>query len=143
MLCFNNEKRCALERELAKLLVVTNASVHDGGTWFRSRTLEELLNLILELRDEGVRIVVGNTEMRRHPNLVHASTPIRGVKTTSVVISGHRCALSKSQRIPTLVIVAFSNLDNNNHANSIVPFVRAGGHQDQARHLSEHDTPLQ
>ena len=92
----NNEKRSALERELAKLLVVTDASVHDGGTWFWPRTLEELLDLLLELRDEGVRMVVGNTKVRRHQNLVHVLTSIRGVKTTSVVISGHRCALSKS-----------------------------------------------
>ncbi len=92
----NNKKRGTLERELVKLLVVTDTSVHDSGTWFRPRTLEELLDLLLEFGDNGVRIVVGNTNLRRHPNLVHALTPVRGVETIPVVTSGNRCALNKS-----------------------------------------------
>jgi xanthine dehydrogenase/oxidase len=78
---------------LARPLVVADATVHDGGTWFQPTTLVELLDLYRAYGRTGdgdgggIKMVVGNTEVgietkfKRmvYPRMVHPAVTIRSL----------------------------------------------------------------
>ena len=68
--------------DLSKPLKVVDTSIHNGGTWYAPTTLEELLNLFRKYsttnnnNGDGVKMVVGNTEVGIETKFKHASYPI-------------------------------------------------------------------
>ncbi|KAL9183361.1 hypothetical protein ACHAXT_005148 [Thalassiosira profunda] len=107
----SGEGETELHRQLAKPLVVADASVHNGGTWHQPRTLEELLDLFREFGGAGgVKMVVGNTEVgietkfKRavYPNLIHPSERIHTlydiVGTEDHLVIGACSSLSSLQK---------------------------------------------
>jgi len=90
----SGKKQALLNKRLAQPLVVTDTTIHDGGTWFQPRTLQELLDLFREFGgtsnannnhdDGGIKMVVGNTEVgietkfkhARYPRMIHPSESI-------------------------------------------------------------------
>eukprot|EP00581_Thalassiosira_minuscula_P019373 CAMPEP_0183714692 /NCGR_PEP_ID=MMETSP0737-20130205/9144_1 /TAXON_ID=385413 /ORGANISM="Thalassiosira miniscula, Strain CCMP1093" /LENGTH=1608 /DNA_ID=CAMNT_0025943675 /DNA_START=54 /DNA_END=4880 /DNA_ORIENTATION=- len=63
-------------------LMVVDNSIHNDGTWFQPRTLEELLDLFREFsisdgdnNNGGIKMVVGNTEVGIETKFKHAVFP--------------------------------------------------------------------
>ena len=89
------ETSTPLREVLARTLVVTDASIHDGGTWHQPTTFEGLLDLH-RLYGAGIKMVVGNTEVGietkfkklSYPRLVHPAESIRNLYEIFVA-NGH------------------------------------------------------
>ena len=69
---------------LSKPLKVVDTSIHNGGTWYKPNTLEELLDLFREFSSNGngssrsgggIKMVIGNTEVGIETKFKHASYP--------------------------------------------------------------------
>ena len=84
-----------LREVLALTLVVTDASIHDGGTWHQPTTFNGLLDLH-RIYGGGIKMVVGNTEVGietkfkklSYPRLVHPAESIRNLYEIFVA-NGH------------------------------------------------------
>jgi xanthine dehydrogenase/oxidase len=68
----------SVHNELSKPLKVVDTSIHNGGTWYKANTLEELLDLFREYSGDnrsggGIKIIVGNTEVGIETKFKHAS----------------------------------------------------------------------
>lgn len=72
--------------QLSKPLKVVDTSIHNGGTWYKPNTLEELLDLFREYSGSGssnggggggggIKMVIGNTEVGIETKFKHASYP--------------------------------------------------------------------
>ena len=66
-----------IQKQLAQPLMVADTSIHNGGTWYQPKTIEELLNLFREFSasKRGIKMVVGNTEVGIETKFKHAVYP--------------------------------------------------------------------
>jgi len=79
-----NDNGKSVYDQLSKPLKVVDTSIHNGGTWYKPNTFEELLDLFREFSDSssnntngggGIKMVVGNTEVGIETKFKHASYP--------------------------------------------------------------------
>lgn len=109
-----------LRRLLSQPLRVVDTSIHNGGTWLKPTTLEELLDLFREYSSSnnnhsgstagGLKLVVGNTEVgietkfkhAMYPRLVHPSENIHTLydifATENYFFIGGCASLSRLQK---------------------------------------------